>query len=124
MGSENFADEVRRGRQHSVRQVACRRVTSEMTGQPETIRLVGAGLNGPLLAIFLARRGFRVEIYGLAKAGLWSAMQNIIIPMKGRMIHSVSGELSFQPYGKDANEVIYSISRAELNMAVFSPAEA
>src|SRR3984957_8874619 len=122
-----------------------------MKGQPETIRLIGAGLNGPLLAIFLARRGFRVEIYerrpdmrrvrlsagrsinlalstrgihGLAKAGLWSAMQNIIIPMKGRMIHSVSAELSFQPYGKDATEVIYSISRAELNMALISAAEA
>src|SRR5580698_6570339 len=122
-----------------------------MKGQPETIRLIGAGLNGPLLAIFVARRGFRVEIYerrpdmrrvrlsagrsinlalstrgihGLTKAGLWSAMQNIIIPMKGRMIHSVSGELSFQPYGKDATEVIYSISRAELNMALISAAEA
>jgi kynurenine 3-monooxygenase len=122
-----------------------------MKGQPGTIRLIGAGLSGPLLAIFLARRGFRVEIYerrrdmrrvrlsagrsinlalstrgihGLTKAGLWSAMQNIIIPMKGRMIHSVSGELSFQPYGKDATEVIYSISRAELNMALISAAEA
>jgi kynurenine 3-monooxygenase len=122
-----------------------------MKVQPETIRLIGAGLNGPLLAIFLARRGFRVEIYerrpgmrrvhlsagrsinlalstrgihGLTEAGLWPAMQNIIIPMKGRMIHSVTGELTFQPYGKDATEVIYSISRAELNMALISAAEA
>ncbi len=122
-----------------------------MKGQPETIRLIGAGLNGPLLAIFLARRGFRVEIYerrpdmrlvrvsagrsinlalsargihGLTQAGLWPAMQNIIIPMKGRMIHSVAGELTFQPYGKDATEVIYSISRAELNMALIYAAEA
>jgi kynurenine 3-monooxygenase len=122
-----------------------------MKGQPETIRLIGAGLNGPLLAIFLARRGFRVEIYerrpdmrlgrvsagrsinlalsargihGLTEAGLWPAMQNVIIPMKGRMIHSVAGELTFQPYGKDATEVIYSISRAELNMALISAAEA
>jgi kynurenine 3-monooxygenase len=122
-----------------------------MKGQSETIRLIGAGLNGPLLAILLAKRGFRVEIYerrpdmrrvrmsagrsinlalstrgihALTKAGLWSAMQEIIIPMKGRMIHSVKGELTFQPYGKDATEVIYSISRAELNMALISAAEA
>lgn len=122
-----------------------------MQGQPETIRLIGAGLNGPLLAILLARRGFRVEIYerrpdlrrvhrsagrsinlalstrgiyGLTKAGLWPALQKIIIPMRGRMIHSVAGELSFQPYGKDASEVIYSISRAELNTALISAAEA
>jgi len=122
-----------------------------MMGQPETIRLIGAGLNGPLLAILLARRGFRVEIYerrpdlrrvhmsagrsinlalstrgiqGLTDAGLWPAMQKIVIPMRGRMIHSVTGELTFQPYGKDATEVIYSISRAELNMALISAAEA
>jgi len=122
-----------------------------MKGQPETIRLIGAGLNGPLLAILLARRGFRVEVYerrpdmrrvrmsagrsinlalstrgihGLTEAGLWSAMQDVIIPMRGRMIHSVTGELAFQPYGKDASEVIYSISRAELNMALISAAEA
>jgi kynurenine 3-monooxygenase len=121
-----------------------------MKGQPETIRLIGAGLNGPLLAILLARRDFRVEIYerrpdmrrvrmsagrsinlalstrgihGLTEAGLWSAMQEIVIPLKGRMIHSVTGELTFQPYGKDATEVIYSISRAELNMALISAAE-
>jgi len=122
-----------------------------MRGQPETIRLIGAGLNGPLLAILLARRGFRVEIcerrpdmrrvrmsagrsinlalstrgiHGLTKAGLWSEMQKIVIPMRGRMIHSVRGELTFQPYGNDASEVIYSISRAELNMALMSAAEA
>jgi kynurenine 3-monooxygenase len=108
-------------------------------------------LNGPLLAILLARRGFRVEIcerrpdmrrvrmsagrsinlalstrgiHGLTKAGLWSEMQKIVIPMRGRMIHSVRGELTFQPYGNDASEVIYSISRAELNMALMSAAEA
>lgn len=122
-----------------------------MKGQPETIRVIGAGLNGPLLAILLARRGFRVEVYerrpdmrrvrmsagrsinlalstrgihGLTEAGLWPAMQNVTIPMRGRRIHSVTGELAFQPYGKDATEVIYSISRAELNMALISAAEA
>lgn len=122
-----------------------------MKEQANTIRLIGAGLNGPLLAILLARRGFRVELYerrpdmrrvrmtagrsinlalstrgihGLTEAGLWPAMQNIIIPMTGRMIHSVTGDLTFQPYGKDASEVIYSISRAELNMALISAAEA
>jgi kynurenine 3-monooxygenase len=118
---------------------------------PGTITLIGAGLNGPLLAIFLARRGFRVAIYerrpdiryvrmsagrsinlalstrgihALTEAGLWQSMQKIVIPMRGRMIHSAAGDLLFQPYGKDATEVIYSISRAELNMALISAAEA
>ena len=117
----------------------------------ETITLIGAGLNGPLLALGLVRRGFQVEIYerrrdmrrvrtsagrsinlalstrgihALSEAGLWSAMQKIVIPMKGRMMHSPASDLTFQPYGRDAAEVIYSISRAELNIALMNAAEA
>ncbi len=121
-----------------------------MTRKTETITLIGAGLNGPLLAIGLVRRGFRVEIYerrpdmrrvrmsagrsinlalstrgihALSEAGLWSAMGKITLPMKGRMMHSATSELTFQPYGKDESEVIYSISRAELNIALMQAAE-
>jgi kynurenine 3-monooxygenase len=50
-------------------------------------------------------------------------MRTIIIPMKGRMMHSVAGELTFQPYGKNETEVINSISRAELNIALMNAAE-
>ena len=116
----------------------------------DKITLIGAGLNGPLLAILLMRRGFAVEIYerrpdmrrvrmsagrsinlalstrgihALQQAGLWDGMRNIIIPMKGRMMHSVAGELTFQPYGKNEAEVINSISRAELNIALINAAE-
>ena len=122
-----------------------------MSGKADTISLIGAGLNGPLLAIGLVKRGFRVEIYerradmrkvpisagrsinlalstrgihALTEAGLWNQMQNIIIPMKGRMMHSAASELTFQPYGKDEAEVINSISRAELNIALMNAAEA
>lgn len=114
------------------------------------ITLIGAGLNGPLLAILLRQRGFAVDlyerrpdirrvrlsagrsinlalstrgIYGLQLAGLWDQMRDIIIPMRGRMMHSVAGELTFQPYGKNESEVINSISRAELNMALMNAAE-
>jgi kynurenine 3-monooxygenase len=122
-----------------------------MTRTDETITLIGAGLNGPLLAIGLVRRGFRVEIYerradmrqvrmsagrsinlalstrgihALTQAGLWDDMRKIIIPMKGRIMHSASSGLAFQPYGKDESEVINSISRAELNIALMNAAEA
>jgi kynurenine 3-monooxygenase len=121
-----------------------------MTGKAETISLIGAGLNGPLLALGLAKRGFRVDlyerrpdmrrvrmsagrsinlalstrgIYALTEAGLWDEMRKIIIPMKGRMMHSAASELTFQPYGKDEAEVINSISRAELNIALMNAAE-
>jgi kynurenine 3-monooxygenase len=50
-------------------------------------------------------------------------MQKIIIPMKGRMMHSADSKLTFQRYGKDDSEVINSISRAELNIALMNAAE-
>ncbi len=114
------------------------------------ITLIGAGLNGPLLAVLLVQRGFAVEIYerrpdmrrvrmsagrsinlalstrgihALQQTGLWERMRNIIIPMKGRMMHSVAGALTFQPYGQNEAEVIHSISRAELNIALMNAAE-
>jgi kynurenine 3-monooxygenase len=121
-----------------------------MTRKAETTSLIGAGLNGPLLGLGLVKRGFNVEIYerrpdmrsvrisagrsinlalstrgihALTEAGLWNEMQKIIIPMKGRMMHSVTSEITFQPYGKDDAEVIHSISRAELNIALMNAAE-
>src|SRR5512138_226712 len=115
------------------------------------ITLVGSGLTGPLLAVELLRRGFEVELYerradmrrvhvsagrsinlalstrgihALREAGLWKEVQDIIIPMRGRMMHSVAGELTFMPYGKDETEVINSISRAGLNIALLNATEA
>jgi kynurenine 3-monooxygenase len=122
-----------------------------MNSKPKTITLIGAGLNGPLLAIGLVQRGFRVEIYerradmrrtcisagrsinlalstrgihALIQVDLWDQMRKIVVPMKGRMMHSVASELTFQPYGKNESEVINSISRAELNIALMDAAEA
>jgi kynurenine 3-monooxygenase len=121
-----------------------------MKSSPPTITLIGAGLNGPLLAILLRQRGLEVEIlerrpdmrqvqmsagrsinlalstrgiYALQQAGLWEQMRNIVIPMKGRMMHAVSGDLTFQPYGQNESEVINSISRADLNISLINAAE-
>ena len=121
-----------------------------MTNRTKEITLVGAGLTGPLLAISLAKRGFSVNVYerrpdlrthhigagrsinlavstrgihALREAGLWDDLRRIIVPMKGRMMHSVQGEITFQPYGKDETEVIHSISRADLNVALVHAAE-
>jgi kynurenine 3-monooxygenase len=117
----------------------------------ETITVVGAGLAGPLLAISLVQRGFNVEIYerrpdmrrvrqsagrsinlvvsargihALEQAGIWESMRQLTVPMRGRMMHAVRGELTFQPYGKDETESIHSISRADLNVALMNVAEA
>lgn len=122
-----------------------------MTHNVETVTLIGAGLNGPLLAIGLLRRGFRVEIYErrpdmrlvrtsagrsinlalstrgihpLSSVDLWKEMRSIIVPMKGRMMHSIHSDLTFQPYGQNESEAINSISRADLNIALINAAEA
>ena len=115
----------------------------------QPVTLVGAGLAGSLLSIYLARRGFRVElferrpdmrkvtvdrgrsinlalstrgIHALKDVGLYDEIMKIAIPMKGRMIHPVKGKLAFQRYGKDDSEVIYATSRANLNIALMNKA--
>jgi kynurenine 3-monooxygenase len=121
-----------------------------MTSQRGSVTLIGAGLTGPLLAICLMQRGLPVRLYerrpdmrrvrmsagrsinlalstrgihALRQAGLWSEIEKIIIPMRGRMMHSIAGELTFMPYGKDETEVINAVSRADLNIALMNAAE-
>ncbi len=121
-----------------------------MVDTADKITLIGAGLAGSLLSIYLAKRGYRVEIferrsdmrkeqisagrsinlalsargiYALEEIGLAEKILRLAIPMKGRMMHALNGELSFHTYGKNENEVINSISRAELNKTLMDEAE-
>lgn len=116
-----------------------------------TIHIAGAGLVGPLMAIYLAKKGFRVELYerrqdmrktgraegrsinlaitargwqALGEVGLKEKVSAISIPMKGRMIHDMAGSTSLQPYGQKEGEVIYAASRALLNVMLMDAAEA
>jgi len=116
----------------------------------QRVTLVGSGLAGSLLSIYLAKRGYAVDVYerrpdmrkvdigggrsinlalstrgihALKDVGVYDRVMKIALPMKGRMIHSVSGELTFQRYGKDDTEVIYATSRSQLNAALMDEAE-
>ncbi len=116
----------------------------------QKIALVGAGLVGSLLAIFLAKRGFYVDvferrpdmrveeisagrsinlaistrgIYALSKLGIDDEILGAAVPMRGRMIHTMDADLNFQPYGMNDRECINSISRATLNKALMTEAE-
>ncbi len=107
----------------------------------ERIAIIGGGLVGALQALYLARRGFEVDLYerrsdprekelragksinlalstrgltALRGVGLEERALAISIPMEGRMMHAVAGELTFQPYGQPG-QCIYSISRWGLN---------
>ena len=115
------------------------------------ITLVGAGLAGALLATLLAQRGFRVEVFerrgdpridgyaggrsinlALAERGLHALRQagadddvlRQAVMMRGRMVHPLGGEPQLQRYGRDDSEVIWSISRGELNITLLNAAEA
>jgi kynurenine 3-monooxygenase len=114
------------------------------------VTLVGAGLAGSLLAIYLARSGHQVTIFerrpdmrrsgfaggrsinlALANRGL-AALQEVrlrdeldplMVPMAGRMLHDESGNLQFLPYGNKPHEVIHSVSRGGLNALLMDEAE-
>lgn len=115
------------------------------------IVISGAGLAGSLLAVMFAKRGFDVTIYekrddmrdaamsagrsinlalasrgirALEHAGLMERVRPLMIPMPGRMLHPLEGELKYQPYGSKSHETNYSVSRAELNKALMTAAEA
>jgi kynurenine 3-monooxygenase len=114
------------------------------------IILIGGGLSGSLMAIFLARRGHKVDVYerrpdprkliayqgksinlalsnrgiaALKKVNLDEAVLQTAIPMSGRMMHSTTGELSYQPYGKQG-QAINSVSRGGLNIRLLELADA
>lgn len=120
-----------------------------MKSKSQTISIVGGGLVGSVMAIYLAKRGYQVDMFeirgdirkedydsgrsinlALSNRGWWPLkelgieedVKNVIIPMKGRMMHSVDGELTFQQYGKEG-QAINSVSRGGLNTLLMNTAE-
>lgn len=111
--------------------------------------IVGAGLVGSLWAVYLSKAGYAVTIYerrsdirkaeisagksinlslaargwkALDAVGVGDAVREISIPMYGRTMHSLDGELSNQPYGKEG-QAIYSVSRGGVNALMMDVAE-
>ena len=120
-----------------------------MNREKPTVRIVGAGPTGALLAILLNARGHTVELYesradpresppqsgrsinlaladrgihALKAAGVFHDLENALLPMRGRLIHDREGGTSLQPYGQRPNELIYSISRHTLNQTLLDVA--
>jgi kynurenine 3-monooxygenase len=61
-------------------------------------------------------------IHALAELGIADEVLASAVPMRGRMMHAESGELTFQPYGTEPHHVINSVSRAGLNIALLNAA--
>src|SRR3989441_7574370 len=112
--------------------------------------LIGSGLAGGLLAAYLGRRGYDVDLYerradpregnivggrlinlaistrgihALEQIGIADEVLRRAIPMRGRMIHDKSGDLHFAPYDVDPSNCINSIGRAALNTTVIEAAQ-
>jgi kynurenine 3-monooxygenase len=117
---------------------------------PTKFILIGSGLAGGLLAAYLGRRGYDVDLYerradpregnivggrsinlalstrgihALEQLGIADEVLRHAIPMRGRMIHDKSGDLHFAPYDVDPKKCINSIGRAALNTTVIEAAQ-
>ncbi|MCP6762167.1 MAG: FAD-dependent monooxygenase [Fischerella sp. CENA71] len=115
----------------------------------ENIIIVGAGLVGSLLSVFLARVGYKVNVYdrnldprqinlqsgrsinitlsergfcALDTVGVGDKVRELCIPVYGRIMHAQDGELTYQPYGNN-KEAIYSIGRDDLSKALINFAQ-
>ncbi len=111
--------------------------------------IIGAGLAGSLWAVYLAKAGYKVTIFerrpdirlaeitagksinlalsfrgwkALKQVGVEKHVEELAIPMYGRSMHSIDGELTYQPYGLE-NQAIYSVSRGGLNAKMMNIAE-
>jgi kynurenine 3-monooxygenase len=112
------------------------------------VGIAGAGLAGPLLAVYLSRRGHDVTLYerrpdprlagaagrsinlalsargidALERVGLAEDVMGHGLAMRGRMVHDHSGQLAYQTYSADGSKAINSISRHGLNAMLLDAA--
>lgn len=116
----------------------------------ENVTVMGGGLVGCLLSLYLAKKGYQVDVYerkpdlrqayreygrsinlalsdrgwkALHGIGIGDDIRKVAIPMYGRMIHDRKGGLAYQPYGRK-KQAIYSVSRGGLNIALLDLVEA
>ncbi len=120
-----------------------------MNSKDQTIAIVGAGLVGSLLSIYLAKRSYKISVFerrhdmrkqvmergrsinlalsnrgirSLEEIGLADVIKQTAVPMHGRIMHDLQGKLTYQPYGKQG-QFINSVSRGGLNKALMTEAE-
>src|SRR6056297_1176723 len=115
---------------------------------PKKIAIVGSGLVGSLLAIYLRKAGHEVEIFdrrkdvrkvefsgrsinlamsnrgwkSLRAVGIEEEIKKLALPLDKRAMHVNDKPLYYQKYGKE-EEAIFSISRGVLNRKMITLAE-
>ncbi|SDE87945.1 kynurenine 3-monooxygenase [Pricia antarctica] len=120
-----------------------------MTQNPKNIAIIGSGLVGSLLSIYLKKLGHQVTVFdrradirntefsgrsinlamsnrgwnALREVGIADQIKEIAIPLDKRAMHVIDTPIYYQKYGKDG-EAIWSISRGILNRRMIDIAEA
>ena len=116
----------------------------------EKITIIGAGPVGILLALYLAQKGYPVDLYekrgnpasqpkaegrsinlalsmrglhALKEVGLEQELLKQGVQMRGRMIHSIGQDPHFIPYSPHQSHAIYSIGRSELSKILLQKTE-
>nr|WP_298992221.1 NAD(P)/FAD-dependent oxidoreductase [uncultured Polaribacter sp.] len=116
----------------------------------DKVLIIGAGLCGSLLALRMAQRGYKVEVYesrpdlrkvdisagrsinlalsdrglkALRLCGMEEKAREICIPMYGRLMHDRKGNTFASNYSGREGEYINSISRGDLNAILLDAAE-
>jgi kynurenine 3-monooxygenase len=111
--------------------------------------IVGAGLVGSLWAVYLSKAGYAVTIYerrpdirkadisagksinlalsvrgwkALDAVGVGDEIRKFALPMHGRMMHDLKGNLTYQQYGQE-DQAIFSVSRGKVNAKMMDVAE-
>lgn len=119
-----------------------------MTQNKKNIAIIGSGLVGSLLAIYLKRYGHQITVFdrrpdirniefsgrsinlamsnrgwkALRAVGIEEEIKKLAIPLDKRAMHVVGQPEYYQKYGKDG-EAIWSISRGVLNKRMIDLAE-
>ncbi|MEM1349675.1 MAG: FAD-dependent monooxygenase, partial [Myxococcota bacterium] len=123
--------------------------TTDNLEPTDSILVAGGGLAGSLMTLYLAQRGYGVEVYesrgdlreggaaggrsinlalsarglnALRAVGLEERVRQLCIPMHGRMIHDIEGRTHLQPYGAQG-QFINSVSRQLLNEILMDAAQ-
>src|SRR6266576_2757107 len=114
------------------------------------IVIIGAGMAGCFMAICLAKKGYKVDIFeyrpdirkqpydsgrsfnltlyyrgiqAMKKIGIWNAIKKIAIIAEGNAAHYGTAKIVYSPFDARGDEILYTVHRNQLNGALLDVAE-